>query len=124
MQAQAKPEHSDSELIQRMLDDAMWNLGIGLAAGLVVGAVVLPRGAGGSRALLAGLGGGFGAGRVYERYNVALTDMQGGGLGVMPEHGLSIASVKDALVGPGGAVEKVKSAVGFGDKTASGSDRA
>ncbi len=44
MQAQAKPEHSDSELIQRMLDDAMWNLGIGLAAGLVVGAVVLPRG--------------------------------------------------------------------------------
>ncbi len=81
-------------------------------------------GAGGSRALLAGLGGGFGAGRVYERYNVALTDMQGGGLGVMPEHGLSIASVKDALVGPGGAVEKVKNAVGFGDKTASGSDRA
>lgn len=81
-------------------------------------------GAGGSRALLAGLGGGFGAGRVYERYNVALTDMQGGGHGIVPEHGLSIASVKDALVGPGGAVDKVKNAVGLGDKTDSGPDRA
>jgi len=39
-----KPEQSDSDLVGRLADDALWNLGIGIAAGLVVGAVVLPRG--------------------------------------------------------------------------------
>lgn len=39
-----RPENADSDLIRRMLDDTLWNLGIGAAVGVVAGAVLLPRG--------------------------------------------------------------------------------
>jgi hypothetical protein len=42
--AAERPENADSDLIRRMLDDTVWNLGIGTAVGVVLGAVLLPRG--------------------------------------------------------------------------------
>jgi hypothetical protein len=64
--------------------------------------------------VLAGLGGGFGAGRVYERYNVALQELQTGGDGILPTGGLSFDDMKDKVVGPGGAVDRLRSVVGLG----------
>lgn len=106
-----RPENADKELIRRMLDDGLWNLGIGAAAGLIVGAVLLPRGASGARAVLAGLGGGFGAGRVYERYNTALQDLQAGGVSGIPNVDLSLEGLKTKAQQ---LISQARSAVGMG----------
>lgn len=72
-------------------------------------------GASGARAVLAGLGGGFGAGRVYERYNVALQELQTGGSGIIPSGNVSFDDFKNKV---GGVVNQVRNAVGLGTAAA------
>lgn len=62
---------------------------------------------------------------MYERYNVAFSDLQGGGSGVMSADSFSFDKLKDAVVGPDGAVEKLKRATGLGGSAdGGGGDRA
>ena len=110
------PEATDRVLISKMLDDGLWAVGLGTAAGLIVGAVVLPRGAGGARALFAGLGGGFGAGRVFERYNSELVKVQGGAAASWKR---SFGDGFDDMVrSASGALDQARTALGMGKPSA------